>query len=328
MKRIFILLLLACLLLVSCNKDKNTSDAESLGGISETTVDTTDETTADDISGTVSEVLANADFVYYAFGDSIAFGYGLPDNETMSYGYLFSRNFEDIYYRNFAVSGHKTDDMLEILSQVDVSDADLITISIGANNLLGYAADEMVKVFAKYGLSIVSDFTNALTGKADDATMARVVACLKDIENAFTGESFAQKAENGLNKLKTELPQIFEKIKSQNPEAVVIIQTIYNPYKGISLEIPGEYSFDLSSACNDLITPYNDAITEIADEYGCVVLDVYTDFENATDDYINAGFSTAPLVFLNYDPHPNAKGHERIAELLYTKWKEIKPDND
>ncbi|NLN55666.1 MAG: hypothetical protein GX148_05115 [Clostridiales bacterium] len=324
MKRLIVFSLLLSLLLVSCVSPGQEQSKANERSVDETTAEETSEDTASDTTDE-SEAETDADIIYYAFGDSIAFGYGLANPETMCYGALFTDRFEDIYYVNHAVSGDKTSDMLNVLENVDVSKADLISVSIGANNLLGYAIEELLIIFAKYGTNIMVEYIGVLTG---NPVTDRVINCLKDIEKAFTDEDFLQKAENGLDKLKAELPQIFEKLKSQNPGCVIIIQTIYNPYKGITLAIPGEYSFDLSEVCDGYISGYNTAITEIAGEYGVHVLDVYTDFENATEDYINAGLSLDIPVYFNADPHPNAKGHERIAEILYEEWEKISTENE
>ncbi|MDD4124562.1 MAG: GDSL-type esterase/lipase family protein [Eubacteriales bacterium] len=334
MKKTLIMLFAACLLLVSCTtgspvSDESSSPAEQSEHASESASqdvsdDVSDNVSADDSSEDESEQstvqvigIDDGKFVYYAFGDSIAYGYALDYPSTMCYGALFASHFDGIQYENYAVSGHKTSDMLNVLDSVDVSDADLITISIGANNLLGYAIEATNGVLETYGDGIFNDYVSALMGIGDKD---RVVNFIKDVEYAFTNEDFQAKAQAGLDKLNEELPQIFQKIQDQNDKCVIIIQTVYNPYKGIAIGLPGEYSFDLSAACDGYIKTFNDAIISVAEEYGCEVLDVYTDFENSDSDLINAGIVVTPSMSFNYDPHPNAAGHIEIADILYTEW--------
>jgi lysophospholipase L1-like esterase len=335
MKKIITVFIAACLLLVSCGggasseessataSQEASSEAESQATSSEPTSDKSEEDSmVESQIESDTEVIGTDDgvFTYYAFGDSIAYGYGLQDPATMCYGALFASQYDGIKYTNYAVSGHKTSDMLNVLDTVDVSDADLITISIGANNLLGYALDAIYGVFNTYGSEIFTDYAAALMGNGDTS---KVEGFIKALEAAFTNDDFKAKAQAGLVQLNDELPKIFKKIQSQNDKCVIIIQTIYNPYKGIALGIPGGYSFDFSAACEEYLKPYNNAIKSIAAEYGCRVLDVYTDFDSSKTDLINAGIIMTPSVSFSYDPHPNTAGHEEIAAMLHTEWESI-----
>ncbi len=333
-----LLLTAAAVLLTSCGIWSASPDESFPGERSEAVSDEiTPEELSDESSaeaGYLSEVpndeksnqssvpvgIDDGQFVYYAFGDSIAAGYALENPSDMCYAALFASRFAPIKYKNYAVSGHKTSDMLGVLESVDVSEADLVTMSIGANNLLGHAIEALYGVLDKYGYSIFQDYLSALMGNDGKEN---VISFIKDVEVAFTGEEFQAKAQSGLDALNAELPSIIQKIRGQNEKCIIVIQTIYNPYRGLTLGLPGEYIFDLSAACDGYLKRYNDAITSVAGEYGCELLDVYADFNAAGEDYINAGISVVPSFSFSYDPHPNAAGHAEIADMLYNKWNEI-----
>ena len=80
---------------------------------------------------------------YVALGDSIARGYGLDDPETQAYPALLRdrmQSYSEVEYANYAVDGQTSAGLLELLSNGGapmLDGADVVTVCIGANNLLG-----------------------------------------------------------------------------------------------------------------------------------------------------------------------------------------------
>ena len=133
-----------------------------------------------------------------AFGDSIAAGYGLESQDD-NYLTLFSKNISATL-KNDAISGYDSFDLSALLSEPsagqDIKEADIVILSIGGNDILHNSED------------IISVIKNAyLNG----------------------GEYFPDNINAIYTNFETNLRGIFLKIKSINPDAAIIIQTLYNP---------------------------------------------------------------------------------------------------
>ncbi len=91
---------------------------------------------------TLAETEENENVVYVALGDSLAEGL-LSDGKSFSIGYvgnialdLEKRGYE-VFTKNYGVSGFTSSQVLEQLSSVEeLPDADIITLSVGANDIL------------------------------------------------------------------------------------------------------------------------------------------------------------------------------------------------
>ncbi len=195
---------------------------------------------------------------FVVLGDSIAQGYGLSSIATQCYGALISEA-EGYDYVNHAIGGHTTYNLNQRLEEeqvaADVASADIIAVSIGGNNfLLGGMLEMMGDVLLKN----------------DYSRMDAVGADFK---------------ENFLLAL--------EKIKALNPEATLMVQTLYNPRDDFLAE-PYQY------AINILNNTFADILAEQPGAY--VIVDVATAFEGHTE-------------YIQKDKiHPNAAGHYVIAQ--------------
>ncbi len=146
---------------------------------------------------------------YVALGDSIAYGYGLENREEQSYVGLvrkyLEKKYDSVILSNFGTNGMRSEDLLNILNNPEndlygkyhatIRYADIITISIGSNDLL-----HLIQF---------------------DANMESV------IENG--GEMF-QSACRDFHK---NFPRIINEIKEINPDVQIYVNNIYNPAKGI-----------------------------------------------------------------------------------------------
>ena len=79
---------------------------------------------------------------YVALGDSIAYGYALKDRDTESYAQKVRKNYNisNSNFQNLAVSGMTCAEFYKKIQETDytnaIKKADLITVSIGSNELL------------------------------------------------------------------------------------------------------------------------------------------------------------------------------------------------
>ncbi|MBO4501317.1 MAG: SGNH/GDSL hydrolase family protein [Clostridia bacterium] len=259
-------------------------------------------------------------FVYYAFGDSIAAGYALKDPERGCYPALFAAMYEDCEYRNYASSGDMTSNMLRILNKIDISDADLITVSIGANDISRYLSDDLLYIYKEYKAGIFTEYAKSLIGMGDKARLEKFSATVKRVTDQDT---LRKDAEKGIASAKLALVEIVEKLQEMAPHAVIILQTVYDPYKEMDIDLGDFFRLDIGTISEEMLGKFNRAVFRAAELYGCEVLDVYTVFDRSEEKLVNANINFSTGYEISLDPHPNARGHQVIAECLKQKWDSI-----
>jgi len=204
---------------------------------------------------------------YLVLGDSIAYGSGISNSREACYGKIVA-DTNGYDYANHSIPGHTTTNLINRLNNetvvADLKKADIISISIGGNDFL----------------------MSNLIGLMFDSIV------LKDhTEYDKIAEGFY-----------TNLCKIVDIINSHNADAVILMQTLYNPQSGY-LRAPYQEGADRINAA---IERYN---TENPGEI--VIVDVGTalgdDMENYADDEI----------------HPSAKGNEIIAQKVLDKLYEL-----
>ncbi len=209
---------------------------------------------------------------YLVLGDSIAYGSGISNSKDACYGKIVA-DTNGYDYANYSVPGHTTTNLINRLSNeaviADLEKADIISISIGGNDFL------MSNLIGLMFDSIV---------KGDHSEFDRIA------------EGFY-----------TNFCEIIRIINSHNEDAVILMQTLYNPQSGY-LRAPYQQGADRINAA---IERYN---TENPGEI--VIVDVATalgdDMANYADDEI----------------HPSAKGNEIIAETILDKLYELNLGSD
>lgn len=198
---------------------------------------------------------------YLVLGDSIAYGSGLSNPTDAVYGKIVA-DTHGYNYKNYSVPGHTTANLLKRLKNEEVmtavKEAEIISISIGGNNFL----------------------LSNLTGLMFDAIVKSDYSKMDAIANGFY----------------TEFSAIMDIINENNPDAVVLMQTLYNPQSGTLREVYGEGQKRL----NEMVNKYN---TEHPGEI------IIVEVGEALGDDMEC--------FAGDDIHPSAKGNELIAvEIL------------
>lgn len=238
----------------------------------------------------VQEVFGEA-FCYVALGDSICRGYGLADPETQRYSSLIGKRTGCTVY-NYGVDGQTGAGLVQFLRNGKaeaLSQADVVSVSIGANNLLHTLSSLLLSLFS--GLD-----------QTQSGSTVQV-----DAENLFAA------VDEALASFEQELPELLTLIGEQAPNARVLFQTVYNPYRSFShfpVRLNGTKIY-LSDLANECVERLNEMIRDGALQYGYTVCDVYDAFEQNADQLVNASLGK-----INFDPHPNAAGHAVIAEVL------------
>lgn len=217
------------------------------------------------ISLSVPAFAAEEKLNFLSLGDSIAAGAGLLMPSRQAYGAIVS-NTNGYNFKNDAVSGHTTQDMLGRINEKrvanDIKNADIICISIGGNNFLH----------------------------------GDVPALLSEALKEKDFSRFDEIAESYYE----DLGAIMDYIKGLSPDAVILMQTLYNPMY-IADELREVYQ-EGADRINGTVRRY------LRDNEG-----VYTIVEVAEVFGDNEGLITADYI------HPNSKGHVVIAgEVLKT----------
>lgn len=239
---------------------------------------------------------------YVALGDSIAKGYGLEDAETESYVGRIVRALEEqdgtVKLVNFGKNGLRSEQLLDILTNVanehheqymeEIGKADLITLSIGSNDLLQYFSSGIdLKKMREHGGEIFTE------------------ACEKFQEN---------------------IPLIIDAIHKQAPNAQFFVNNIYNPCNDVSFDLSknleamaekyiGQMNEGfVSEEVQSVFQSTNPETDGYEQQDGYVLIDVKHAFEQADEKLVNMVFSWGEI-----DPHPNREGHKRIADEIIPK---------
>ena len=248
------------------------------------------------------------DGLYVVFGDSIAAGYGLDGSETgsaESMNYVAGRD-SDAYagivsralsydLNNFAVSGDTTADMLAVLKKSGVLEAvakaDLVTVSIGGNDLIGMTSTILPRA-AMY--EALGDY---LSISRTDESIEQMYATL----------------ESNL----TEIMQTL--VASNKGKGKIYLQTLYNPFKynkSYTIDF-GVYTYNVGNLINYYIDRINEIYRRVKSNVGGFEL-VDTATALNADGRCFYEISTP-------DFHPTAFGHRMIADTILATYNKPTP---
>lgn len=263
--------------------------------------------------------LAEDPAVYLALGDSITTGYGLAEGEMCFAELVAQANGYALINR--AVNGNTAAGILAQLADpatlMDVLRADVITITCGGNDMMGLLYQQIAEVYnalipAQMPMLMVEsgDVTDIMTDGEDPRQQALLLAALTVLEGSeeMGVEPFVQSAamREGLTSYLTTLGVVVMSLRRANPEASIIVATQYNPYA----RFDGAFA-----ALNAGMERGAAALSGFIRDYAAVLdyqlADVYAAFSASGENLMNACMEP-----LNLDFHPNAAGHELIAEVF------------
>ncbi len=205
--------------------------------------------------------------LYVVIGDSIAAGTGLVNPETKSYGAIVA-NTNGYRYINHAVPGYTTANLLSLLSESavskDVKAADIISLSIGGNDFFAGIKPAMI-----------------------------VNGLLRDDYSGFNSIA---------SKFSSNFAAIIKRIKKLNPDATILVQTVYNPHYDMLQETYQQAVDRLNKVFKNYLAKHPGSF---------VIVDVAKAFAGHKE-YIAIDAT-----------HPNAKGHVVIARLVLAKLKAL-----
>ena len=253
---------------------------------------------------------------YVALGDSITTGYGLEENETG-----FARQVADsngYTLTNLAQNGATSSMLFASLSGSEVSSAiasaDLITITIGGNDLMNalyaYLAEEYNNKQNSDTPITAADVKASLAGE-EGAVVKQITMLVFAISNISDFQS-SLIANSAYDTLWDNFVEIIETIREINQNAQLIVVNQYNPYSHLTTGISGLDLSSVISAFDSAVQVLNEAISSGETIAGYTVADVYTKFKEAENNPCNASVSPS----INLDFHPNATGHGLIADTI------------
>lgn len=272
------------------------------------------------------------------FGDSIAEGYDLNENEA-NYGQIIA-DYISGTVSNYAKAGDETADTLEKISSAsDLKDAEVVIISSGANDMIHYSTKYMLSLFAQNNLlndgytannlpenptfDQMMDMINTTALKEyvssvkNQATFNNAILMLEAHLKMVEGDAGYQKYDRVIEtQIVPNIEKMVSDIKAVNPNARIIVQTLYNPTQleesYISEKVPSSYQQFLTLLMpifKNVINSYNAQISAVE---GIEIADVYTAFDSGNENtWYFTGFQDASVK--EFKIHPNSAGHLAIA---------------
>lgn len=257
---------------------------------------------------------------YVALGDSIADGYGLADDEQ-SFPELVAAECGYELKKVTSSDGWTSDHLLAQLSNkgvaAEVAAADVVTITVGGNDLMGALYDYLA---AQVGGGVVTaeQIEKMLTDGNGELDLGGTNLVASMVMGALEGFPTSEQAGAAIAKLGTNLASIVSDIKAANPDATIVITNQYNPYGHLDDEVVKA----VVSAFDQGVTTLNTALQGLATTAGVPVADVYALFAASETAPCNAWVEGTKA---NLDFHPNALGHELIAQAVEEKLPEPEP---
>lgn len=235
-------------------------------------------------------------------GDSIADGYmdaasgRLETVRELCFGTNLQQalSLDGEHYANRAVSGWTTGNLLQNMQEVtaDIQAPDMIAVSIGGNDLLGPLLRDPAVIYDILSLAAESAKGNAENIRA---------ALAQKIEEISERETYRQ----AVSAARQNLTEILQQLHQRFPQAVVVVQTVYNPLdRSDSLCIPIPALDELNAAIRDVVEGC---------EWACV-LDVAAAFSQRGEELLSSDWI-----------HPNPEGHKQIASLYRELWETPRP---
>lgn len=241
-----------------------------------------------------------------ALGDSIAYGMSATPS-TSSYVNLLLNNLQTIptysdpnfTLVNLAVPGATSGDLFASLAHgaysQAVSNADVITLSIGGNNLLSPVIGATCQACGVNPVANPNMMSELATAMATDPIKTRAT-----LSGIATSPALATALQQGVVDFGTDFPKIIGALKALSPQAQIYVLNLYNPFNA---QDPLYATFDT------LIAGINQAIKS-NDSAGYKVADVYADFKT-TPGAVDFNLETIKL-----DPHPTTVGHAAIYQAI------------
>ena len=261
------------------------------------------------VSASAAENDQTKDFVL--FGDSIAAGYTRANNVKYNYGEILADYYNGTV-SNYAVSGDDSDNMLDIISNLNdeqkkaVKDSECIVISIGGNDMIHYVCHDLIVYLASAGLlnegytlenipekPTVNELMAILPEdklKEYASDMGNALSLLGALTTSVAGLRF-DIPDSGYNcyirtHIMKNISEAVTKLRAINPDAKIVVQNIYQPVQIEESYIKKVYNSDayatlinqVRSNLEDTMKAFNKELAAQAEADGFIMADVLTNF--------------------------------------------------
>lgn len=241
---------------------------------------------------------------YFALGDSIAYGYGLTNPDKNTYAAQIALKYS-LSLSNLAVNGATSADMLSTITNTpSIKNAELITISIGGNDIISNRSMFISK-------ALLDKFTSSGMTKEAAISSIKLISALIPIDEFYfnLGEVNFDTIDSDIEKvyetMEKNLTESIILLRNNNPDAVIILQTLYNPYINNSVyKIAG---MDVGELIDPFIKRTNKIYTKVSNALpkAFSIADVASGMTGHTEYF-----------YKNWDFHPTQKGHDYMAEII------------
>ena len=252
---------------------------------------------------------------YVALGDSISTGYGLDDTDQSFPNDVAAS--AALSLTNLAKDGETTQSLLEKLKDADspeikaVATADVITVTIGGNDFMNVLYDFIAAQYNE-GKEETAQITGEEVQKilADKTSPLRITVLMAAMKN-FSEFVTSPETITAMQKFQQNFSSIIATIRSVNPDVLLMVTNLYNPYAAFPEEMK-----EISDVFDAAIVQINKQIAAGTDSY--ILLDLYTGFnemlENTEESCCNAYYNSA--LDFDLDFHPNDMGHSLISAMV------------
>lgn len=286
------------------------------------------------------------------FGDSIASGYGLGEGEY-NYGQLIA-DYIGGTVSNYASAGATTADTLAVIrnlndaQKAELSDAEYVIISTGANDMIEYASTYMLNMCAEINALKPGYTADNLPEKPSFTDLTQIIdkEALKEYAsnpaNQFILAMRIQNIQKNIvinekNDTYNEYDHLIEsqiipninsmvsEIKAVNPDTKIIVQTIYNPLQFQKEYYDAAFTGSYASIMNLVKPVFSNCTKEYKTQLmavdGIQTADVLNTFSSTKE--INGEYFTYSWYFTkiqngreDMDIHPTQVGHVAIASTV------------
>lgn len=241
---------------------------------------------------------------YFALGDSIAYGYGLTNPDKNTYAAQIALKYS-LSLSNLAVNGATSADMLSTITNTpSIKNAELITISIGGNDIISNRSMFISK-------ALLDKFTSSGMTKEAAISSIKLISALIPVDEFYfnLGEVNFDTIDSDIEKvyetMEKNLTESIILLRNNNPDAVIILQTLYNPYINNSVyKIAG---MDVGELIDPFIKRTNEIYAKVSNALpkAFSIADVASGMTGHTEYF-----------YKNWDFHPTQKGHDYMAEII------------
>jgi len=254
--------------------------------------------------------------IYVSLGDSIARGYGLTHIYEERFSTIAGQSWktkEAVEVYNYGVDGQTSTELITMLAEMDIpelKEADVVSISIGANNVLGPA----FTFLHNYYLYLYAE-----------------PAQFDDTEIAEQFRLFTEAADAGCVVLEQDIPLLLDTLRGINPDCQILFLTLYNPYEAVNTVFQiGGMPISLAALSDTYVSLINDCIRSgTGNDQNLKIVDVYSAFSGRGKELLYAvtpdDFPPSEMNMAYMDPHPNAAGHKVIGQLTAKAYEQNTP---